>query len=213
MKYESSSLVFDLDGTLSDPSLGIARCFNFALSQHGQPEVPEQSLHKQIGPPLDETFRTLVPGISESDVVRYVVSYRERYAEIGYAENELYVGIPEALHALVHSGKSLGVCTSKRVDFAEQILEMFGLRHHFAFVDGGDIGISKAMQLQALKERGAIDDRAIMIGDRAVDINSASENGLRGIGVMWGFGDEAELSAASPVAIFDRVDAFSELGA
>ncbi len=95
-------------------------------------------------------------------------------------------------------GVTLGVCTTKRVDFAEQILALFGLREHFAFVSGGDIGVRKADQLRSLRAAGALGEAATMIGDRDIDILAAHANGLRAVGVLWGHGSAAELLAARP---------------
>lgn len=205
MKLGCTTLVLDLDGTISDPSLGITRCFNHALKSHGHPTLSENIIAKEIGPPLDETFLKLAPGINASDLTSLVSVYRERYSEIGYSENTVYPEIPLALDKLKDSGLRLGVCTSKRRDFAERILSLFGLIEYFDFVNGGDIGITKGSQLAGLLDSGAIDKLAIMVGDRSIDIESAKENGLRSIGVLWGFGDYEELSEASPLCILKKV--------
>ncbi|MEM1113446.1 MAG: HAD hydrolase-like protein [Pseudomonadota bacterium] len=207
---ECSTLILDLDGTISDPSLGISRCFNHALSAFGYEPVSEQRVSEQIGPPLDQAFLKLVPGISEREVPNLVAKYRERYGELGYAENTLYPGMPEALQALAASGLRLGVCTSKRRDFALKILAMFEVLDVFEFVDGGDIGVTKQSQLAGLLASGEIDQHSIMVGDRSVDIVSARRNDLRAIGVLWGFGSEAELAEASPVKILERVEQLPE---
>lgn len=205
MKLGCTTLVLDLDGTISDPSLGITRCFNHALKSHGHPTLSENIIAREIGPPLDETFLKLAPGINASDVTSLVSVYRERYSDIGYSENTVYPEMPLALDKLKDSGLSLGVCTSKRRDFAERILSLFGLIEYFDFVNGGDIGITKGSQLAGLLDSGAIDKLAIMVGDRSIDIESAKENGLRSIGVLWGFGDYEELSEASPLCILKKV--------
>jgi phosphoglycolate phosphatase len=189
----SVTLIFDLDGTLSDPLEGIARCYDHALAAHGYPLVPHGEIAKLVGPPLDQGMRRL--GVPDQEVVEVVATYRVRYSSHGYAENRLYAGIPEALAAL---GGRMGVCTSKRVDFAERILELFELRKHFAFVSGADIGTTKAQQLAAMLANGTIDGDAIMIGDRAVDLEAAHANGLASCGVLWGFGSRAELEGARP---------------
>jgi len=196
-------LVFDLDGTLSDPAVGIGRCINHALRHHGHPAIADADVPRYIGPPLDESFAAIVRGASAQHVAALVERYRDRYADIGYAENTIYAGIPEALGALRDAGATLGVCTAKRVDFAERILDHFGIRRHFAFVSGGDVGIRKAGQLAALLRDGAIDGRATMIGDRAVDIVAAKANGLRSVGVSWGHGGVAELRAAGPDVLLE----------
>jgi len=206
MKTECSTLVLDLDGTISDPSLGITRCFNHALQSHGFPTVSDSTIANEIGPPLDETFMKLAPGISASEAGGLISTYRERYSDVGYSENTLYADITATLERLKNSEIRLGVCTSKRADFAERILSLFGLSDYFGFVDGGDIGITKESQLAGLLNSKIIDNGAIMVGDRSIDILSAQGNGLRSIGVLWGFGDYAELFEASPSYILERVE-------
>ncbi len=206
MRFECTALVFDLDGTISDPSLGIARCFNYALQKHDLPVVSEELIKMEIGPPLDETFLKLAPMTDASQVATLISTYRERYSELGYSENTLYPGVQEVLGQLKDAGLKLGVCTSKRRDFAEKILALFDLSDYFSFVNGGDIGITKGNQLETLLSCKEIDHQAIMVGDRSVDINSARENGLRAIGVLWGFGDYAELSNASPLCVVKAVE-------
>ena len=179
MKFECETLIFDLDGTISDPSLGITRCFNHALQSHGFSAIPDSIIREEIGPPLDETFLKLAPDINASDVAPLVSTYRERYSDVGYSENTIYPEIPLTLYQLKKAGLNLGVCTSKRHDFAKKILSLFELLNFFNFVDGGDIGITKGEQLSSLLKRGAIDSHSIMVGDRAIDITSAKENSLR----------------------------------
>jgi phosphoglycolate phosphatase len=191
-------VVFDLDGTISDPLDGFARSINHALRLQGFAPRPAAALAGFIGPPLDETMLELSDHADAAIRTRLIADYRRRYAELGYAENTLYDGIPAALQALRRAGCTLGLCTSKRADFAEQILALFGLRELFAFVSGGDIGVHKWEQLQSLRERGAIDADAVMVGDRAVDIVAAHRNGLQACGVRWGFGSLDELQAERP---------------
>lgn len=201
MALDCSTLVLDLDGTISDPSLGISRCMNHALLSCGLETVAPELVERQIGPPLDDIFRTLAPGITDAQLAALISAYRERYSELGYAENELYPDLVETLVALRERDVRLGVCTSKRKDFAERIIDLFQLSEFFAFVDGGDVGVSKANQLAGLLQSGSIDEQAVMVGDRAVDVVAASSNQLRAIGVLWGFGDREELEGASPLHI------------
>ena len=191
-------IVFDLDGTISDPLPGFARSINHALKLQGFAQREPAELARFIGPPLDETMVELSGHADAAVRTRLIADYRQRYGELGFAENTLYDGIPEALHALRESGATLGLCTSKRIDFAQSILELFGLRELFAFASGGEIGVHKWQQLQALREAGAVDASSVMVGDRAVDITSAHRNGLQACGVRWGFGSLEELRAESP---------------
>ncbi|MES2581895.1 MAG: HAD hydrolase-like protein [Pseudomonadota bacterium] len=205
-------LLFDLDGTLSDPLVGIGRSINYALTHYGYPaqEIGQMSVH--IGPPLDDTFKTLTGVTTPSHIQELVAKYRERYADVGYSENVLYPGIPEALAAFGTAGIHMGVCTSKRVDFAEQILEMFGLRTHFRFVSGGEIGIHKWQQIQGLVANGQVGVSSVMVGDRALDMVAAHRNGLQAAGVLWGHGSREELAHEQPRYLFASVAELLTLG-
>jgi len=196
-----TDFVFDLDGTISNPLTGIHRCMNYALSSEGLTEVDRATVARIIGPPLDAGFRELVPELDDRTTSRLVVRYRERYIATGYAENELYDGVPDILATMSERGLRMGICTSKRTDYAEKIVQMFGMRDLFEFVDGGDIGVPKSRQLEGLKKSGIVDEQSTMIGDRAVDIAAARTNGLTSIGVLWGFGPESELRKAGADAI------------
>ncbi len=188
--------IFDLDGTLSDPAEGIGNCFNHALSGYGYPTIDQARIAGCIGPPLDYSFRELTGSDDQEHIAALVARYRERYAESGYAENVLYPGIAESLQALQAAGVACGVCTSKRADFAADILELFGIRHYFRFLSGGDVGIPKGEQLQALLEAGDIGPGALMIGDRRFDIEAARQVNIASVGVLWGYGSREELEEA-----------------
>jgi len=194
----ASFLVFDLDGTISDPAVGIGRSINYALEHFGYATISEDAVSQYIGPPLDISFGSITGNSSPDHIAALVSKYRERYADVGYSENILYPGVPEALEALASDCVSIGLCTSKRVDFADSILQLFGLRHYFRFLSGGEIGILKKQQLAALLAEKTISQGSVMIGDRAVDIESAAANGMRSVGVLWGHGSMEELRAAGP---------------
>lgn len=201
MKYEY--LVFDLDGTISDPKVGIVNSINFALDSHGFRHRTEGEICTFIGPPLDVAFSSFTESNDTKLITSLIAKYRERYSEVGYSENRLYKGITEALEQLSsNEGIKLGVCTSKRVDFAERILELFALRQHFSFVNGGDIGIEKWQQLRSLLDQGEINHKTVMIGDRYVDLTAAHKNNLQSAGVLWGYGSLSELSEYKPMHIF-----------
>ncbi|OLQ74836.1 HAD family hydrolase [Photobacterium proteolyticum] len=210
MSYEW--LIFDLDGTISDPKLGIVRSFNFALEHYGFVPQSEADIAAYIGPPLDQTFVQLTGNHDPLFIEMIVAKYRERYAEVGYSENHLYPDMKQVLLSLKEKeGCRLGVCTSKRADFAEKILAMFGLLDVFEFVSGGDIGIEKWQQLEAIRQAGTISQNAVMIGDRAVDLTAAQHNKLDSAGVLWGYGSRDELEQASPTHLFDRPEQLLEL--
>jgi phosphoglycolate phosphatase len=195
-------VLFDLDGTLSDPLVGIGRSINYALSHFGYASLELSQLSVHIGPPLDEAFKAITGVQSQAELSGFVAKYRERYAAIGYCENVLYPGIREALVALSAAGVPLGVCTSKRVDFAEKVLEMFGLRSHFLFVNGGEVGVHKWQQIEGLLVQGQVSRASLMVGDRAVDLIAAHRNGLQAAGVLWGHGSRAELENERPRYLF-----------
>ena len=193
--------IFDLDGTISDPAVGIGRSINYALEYFGYPPIPDREVSRLIGPPLDQTFQSIVGSASPEHIAQLVAKYRERYAEVGYSENVIYPGIPEALLRLSAADIPMGVCTSKRADFAERILKLFGIREHFDFISGGDIGVRKVDQLAYLLGNRTIGKASIMIGDRAVDILAAKANGLRSVAVLWGHGSVEELQSVVPDAL------------
>jgi phosphoglycolate phosphatase len=204
-------LIFDLDGTISDPLVGIARSINHALVALGYPPLPEDAVSPHIGVPLDIIFRRVVPGVSDEALDDLVLKYRKRYAEIGYAENVLYPGIADALERLAFEGVRMGLCTSKRKDLVEQILSLFSLRSYFAFVSGGDVGVEKKEQLRALLDEGTVSGTAVMIGDRAVDVLAARACGLSSIGVLWGYGSREELLKARADRLVRSPSALTEL--
>tara|TARA_R110002072_G_scaffold5527_9_gene35417 strand:- start:308 stop:940 length:633 start_codon:yes stop_codon:yes gene_type:complete len=202
-------IVFDLDGTISDPKDGIVRSINFALNTLGYEPRSEDKLTKYIGPPLDKTFEELVASTDQELIRSLVTRYRERYAQVGFSENTLYPGIRESLETIANR-YPLAICTSKRVDFAEKILALFDLSHLFQVVNGADIGISKSQQLERLLAEGTIGADSIMVGDRNVDMIGARDNRLLSVGVLWGYGDRDELSHESPNIILQHPDQLPE---
>jgi phosphoglycolate phosphatase len=191
-------LLFDMDGTLSDPLVGIGRSLNHALTHFGHAPLELSAVSAYVGIPLDETFQALTGITDRIRLNALVAKYRERYAEVGYAENVLYPGIPEALTRLATADVALAVCTSKRKYFAERILEKFGIRSYFRFVSGGDTGVRKWQQVEGLLAKGLISESSIMVGDRAVDLIAAHRNRLSAAGVLWGYGSREELERESP---------------
>jgi phosphoglycolate phosphatase len=195
-------VLFDLDGTISNPLEGIGRSLNFSLAHFGYATRELSEFTQYVGPPLDETFRALT-GVSEDiEIMALVAKYRERYAEVGYAENCLYPGVAEVLASLSNANIPMAVCTAKRQDLAEKILARFGLLPHFRFISGGEVGIQKVQQLRALVARGVASQFSLMVGDRAVDVTAAHRNGLQAGGVLWGYGSPAELVGAEPDYLF-----------
>lgn len=198
-----STLIFDLDGTLSDPALGVVRCMNYALTCFDYTPLPDAEITQYIGPPLEQTIARLTGNDDEKHVDAIAAAYRERYGEIGFRENTVYPGITEMLDSLRDAGIPLGVCTSKLQINAERVVNTFSLGDYFQFVSGSSAKSSKAEQLEDLLSRNIIDPQAIMIGDRAIDLSAARSNGLSAIAVLWGYGSREELSAEKPDNIVD----------
>lgn len=192
------TLIFDLDGTISDPFEGISKSINYALDALDFEVVDPERIRPMIGPPLTDIFEFLIGEVSNQRMQMLVDKYRERYSSVGYTENVIYKKIPGVIETLSSSGYVLGICTSKRADYAVAIIRMFGLSSHFDFIDGGDVGVHKHDQLERLVAGGIDANAAVMIGDRHFDINAAKKNGLISVGVSWGFGDANELQAAAP---------------
>jgi phosphoglycolate phosphatase len=196
------SLIFDLDGTLTDPLTGIVRCMNYALSSHDYQVRSEQEIKPYIGPPLEIALGELSGSTDEAHIKELVVTYRERYGELGYRENVVYEGIYEMLDTLRDNGFRMGICTSKFEKYAIKVLEEFKLDEYFSFVSGaGDYGTTKSDQLRELQNQEIVLESSLMIGDRYIDLSSAHKTGLRSAGVLWGYGNREELLAEKPMLL------------
>ena len=193
------TLLFDLDGTLTNSYEGIANSVLYALERMGLPTVGEDILSKFIGPPLTYSFKTYC-GMDDGQAERALKFYRERYSDVGWAENRVYDGIPEALQKLKAMSKTMFVATSKPEKFARNIVERFELLKYFDEVFGATFDSSRDTKDKVVKY--AIDSartdkvKTVMIGDREHDVFGAKSNGIKSIGVLYGFGDLAELKAA-----------------
>jgi phosphoglycolate phosphatase len=195
-----SNVLFDLDGTLTEPAEGITRCYQFALEGLGLQPLTREELLKFIGPPMRQNFRALL-GMDDAGLVeRAVALYRERYARSGWRENEVYPGVREMLAALTSGGLRLYVATSKTTHFAVRILEHFRVARFFVAVHGatpdGSLDDKALLVARLLEEEGLAPAASIMIGDREHDIHAARENGVRSVGVTYGYGSREELAAA-----------------
>jgi phosphoglycolate phosphatase len=189
---------FDLDGTLTDPKPGITRCIQYALHGLGFPAPHADDLVWCIGPPLQASMKTFV-GTDEL-AHRAVELYRERFRDVGLYENEVYDGIGKTLSDVAASGRRLFVATSKPKVYADRIIEHFGLSRHFERVFGSELDGTRTDKAEllsyALTEAKADPARAIMIGDRSHDVIGARKNGMKAIGVLYGYGSLAELTEA-----------------
>jgi phosphoglycolate phosphatase len=194
------NIVFDLDGTLTDPRQGILACFKYAL--HGlHVDIPtDRDLEGFIGPPLHESFSKLFGPSHSARIGQAIALYRERFAAKGMFENSMYPDIAEALAQLRDWGAWLFVATVKPRVFAERIVEHFGLAPFFDAVYGSELDGTNAdkrdLLAYLLKAESLSPTDTVMIGDRAHDILAAKANDVFPIGVLWGYGSREELVAA-----------------
>ncbi len=192
-------ILFDLDGTLTDPGIGITNSVMYALDKFGIKASDRQELFPFIGPPLIDSFMGLY-GFSHADAERAVAYYREYFGPTGLYENELYGGIHELLSKLKADGYILALATSKPEIYAKEILSHFDLLKYFDFLFGATMDESRNNK-NAVIEYGLgtanIDPEcAVMVGDRHYDILGAKKFGLSSVGVLYGYGDEKELCEA-----------------
>ena len=201
-------MLFDLDGTLTDSAPGIVNCVRYALDDMGIEHPDDATMRTFLGPPLAVTFGQHF-GMTPGQIAYAVEKYRERYHDVGLFENDVYDGIPEMLERL-DGVATLAVATSKPTYSATRILEHFNLAQHFAFIGGSDLeGVrhdKAAVIAHTLDELGraghvSADASVIMVGDREHDVHGALAHGIATIGVLWGYGDEAELRGAGAVAL------------
>ena len=192
--------LFDLDGTLTDSRPGIVACIRYAVEGLERACPDDDALAAFIGPPLRGTFATLLQTTEPAAVEAALARYRERYAVTGLFENRVYEGVPEMLAAVGVRAPALYVATSKPTVYAERIVRHFDLAKHFVRVYGAELDTTlddKATLVAHLMAReGLARGSAVMIGDRAADVRAAHANGLRAIGVLWGYGSERELREA-----------------
>lgn len=199
-----SAWVFDLDGTISDPLEGMLESFNYALVSIGCEPVAASQMQSHIGPPLELTMAEFAGTEDTATITLLIERYRSHYKQTGFALNTLYPGIVEFLQELASRELLMGVCTAKTAPVATSILQNFRLEKYFQFVSGGDVGISKASQLEKLLADGTIDHNALMLGDRKFDLEAAHANQLRSCAVAWGYGSADELQNENPHLIVQR---------
>lgn len=210
MRY--NQILFDLDGTLTDPGVGITKSVQYALYKLGIGEECD-ALKSFIGPPLQVSFRERY-GFSEEQTAQAISYYREYFSEHGIFENELFPSMKETLEALIAAGCKLHVATSKPTIFAERILIHFGIMECFCSVTGsfldGTCSDKSEIIAHVLQEQGIDAADAIMIGDRKHDLIGATNNHIASIGVTYGYGSIEELSACQPTVIVDTVQEMTE---
>ncbi len=202
-------LLFDLDGTLTDPAEGITNSVAYALNKFGIVVEDKRTLYKFIGPPLVDAFAEYY-GFSKEDSEKATAFYRETFRVKGLYENMVYDGVPEMLEELNHKGIKLIIATSKPEEFTMKILKHFDLLKYFDFVaaatfdatrNSKDKVIAYALEKLGIKDRSEV----VMIGDRHHDIDGAKDNGVDSIGVLWGFGSREELETAGATHIAENI--------
>ena len=195
-----SNVLFDLDGTLTEPARGITNCYRHALRSLGRPAPPQSDLLKFIGPPMRQNFAAILATDDAELVERAVALYREEFARTGLYENEVYAGVREMLAELRAANLRLFVATSKLTEYSVRVLEHFDLAEFFVSVHGaardGSLDDKALLVARLLGEEGLDPSESVMVGDREHDVIAARRNGLRCVGVAYGYGSRAELTAA-----------------
>jgi len=212
-KCDYKYILFDLDGTLTDPAVGVTNSIMYALKRFNISVSNRKDLYKFIGPPLWDSFKKYY-NFSEKQSQKAVEYYREYYKDKGIFENKVYPGIAELLENLKSSGKILVVATSKPTVFAKQILEYFDIMKYFSYVSGSNLDgtrVNKDEVIAYALEKCKITDleKAIMIGDREHDIIGAQKTGIDSMGVLFGYGNRNELECAGANYIADTVEDIS----
>ncbi|WP_374296748.1 HAD-IA family hydrolase [Acinetobacter sp.] len=212
MKIEN--ILIDLDGTLTDPKLGITTCIRYAMQKLGRPLADKVDLDWCIGPPLKASLAKLLQ--SDDDTVNIdqlaeqaLALYRERFSTIGLFENEVYPEVAETLEKLQQQGYRLFVASAKPTIYAEQILAHFDLAKYFKKIYGSELTgerTNKAELIAYLLEQENLDaEVTVMIGDREFDIIGARQNDVKSIAVSYGYGTASELQKAQPLT---KIDSF-----
>lgn len=214
-------ILFDLDGTLTDPKLGITSSVQYALRALGIEEPSLDKLEVFIGPPLTDSFREFY-GLDEEQMATAVDRYRERFATQGIFENEIYPGIPQMLADLKEKGKILAIASSKPTLFVEQILDHFEIKKYFGYVIGSNmdgtrgrkeevVGETLRQMLPAGMTPAKKRDAVAMVGDRKFDIEGAAAHGITSVGVSFGYAPEGELEQAGADYIVNSVQSLYDV--
>lgn len=204
---EKTAIIWDLDGTLTDPADGITRSVQIALEHFGISASREELL-SFIGPPLADSFAEKF-GFSPEQCTDAIRFYREYFSKTGLFENQVYPDIPELLQRIQAAGKQNFLASSKPEIFCRRILEHFSILEPFAQVAGSDLEGKRAKKhavIQYLLDSSGIDPaNAVMIGDRKFDVLGAAEFSIPCIGVLWGYGSREELEQAGAAAVAEDI--------
>jgi phosphoglycolate phosphatase len=206
MKY--TNILFDLDGTLTDPYLGITSAAKYALNKFNIIEEDTDKLKLFIGPPLEKSFLEYY-NFNKNDVKTAVKYYREYYSKKGMYENKLYAGIDDVLKELNKRNKNCFMATSKLQSFAEKIAQNFNMHNYFKHITGSNMDGTLSEKEDIVKytmEKCELNkNETIMIGDRKYDIIGANKNGIDAIGVLYGYGTREELEKENPKYLCNEV--------
>ncbi|MNN13316.1 5'-nucleotidase [compost metagenome] len=209
-----SYVLFDLDGTLTDPKLGITKSVQYALHKFGIVVNDLDQLNSFIGPPLMLSFQELY-GFTEDEANQAIRYYREYFQEQGMYENELYDGMIDLLSLLKNQNRTLVVATSKPTVFAEQILSYFHMSSYFDFICGSELDGTRSDKAEIihyiLEQQQISKDTAVMIGDRKFDIIGANQNAVDAIAVGFGYGSKEELTESRPKYYVESVTQLHDL--
>ena len=201
------NVLFDLDGTLTDPRTGILSCIRHALAVMGRRCPPDGELVACIGPPIQQTFAVLLGG-NAADVATAVDLYRDRFGRIGMFENTVYPETESCLETLKRRSAALFVATAKPTLYAKRILEHFRLLRYFDAIHGSELDGTRAGKGELIAHVLAAEclpaALTCMVGDREHDIRGALANGVRAIGALWGYGSREELLAAGASCLCER---------
>lgn len=196
----TTTILFDLDGTLTDPKAGITRCIRYALETLRYPVPDEDALLWCIGPPLRESFKYLLNNASDGLVSEALRLYRQRFNQKGKYENRVYPHIPQALTFLRNAGARLCIATSKPTVFAEQIAAHFELARYFEGIYGSELSGARSEKkdliAHIIRSEHIDPSTTLMVGDRYHDIAGAKHNTITAIGVTYGYGSLDELRQA-----------------
>ena len=207
------TVLFDLDGTLTDSAPGITNAVAYALARYGIHEEPQNLMHF-AGPPLTDSLRDFY-GFDLDKGMEAIGFFREYYNEKGWLENAPYPGIEDLLRGLKEAGLTLMVATSKPEVMAVRILNHFGLAKYFYHISGAPLdseeGSKKSAVIRNALSHLAGPAGAVMVGDRRHDVAGAKETGLPCIGVLYGYGDRKELEEAGADFIAEDLGALKEL--
>lgn len=193
-------LLFDLDGTLTDPYQGITRSISHALLVLGRPVPLQTDLSWCIGPPLKDSFAQLL-GSDDNELLEDAIAiYRDRFGSVGLFENEVYQDIPEVLNSLQEAGNALYIATSKPTVYAQKIAAHFGFQQYFNTIYGSELDGTRSdkasLLSHILQSEEIAPSKALMVGDRRHDMIGAQANRIPSVGVLWGYGTQAELEAS-----------------